>query len=134
MAGEELLPVRLACQGIDLACANYNKKPAGLSHKDQPVMDALNQIVGGHGRWGFVYILAIYVTKFMFGAINGCGGPIRKWALIYQGKIKSTYRESSKSDSLLSRSPTLCGPWSHRDSLRSLYVGLPYITAGPLGL
>ena len=53
LVGEERLPVRVACEAIGLACATYYKKPAGLKEKDRPVMDALNQVVGKHGRWGF---------------------------------------------------------------------------------
>jgi hypothetical protein len=37
-----------------MAQATYYKNPAaGLKEKDQPVIDALNQVVGKHGRWGF---------------------------------------------------------------------------------
>ena len=53
LVGEERLPVRVACEAIGLARATYYKKPAGLREKDRPVMDALNQVVGKHGRWGF---------------------------------------------------------------------------------
>jgi putative transposase len=53
LVGEERLPVRVACKAIGLAHANYYKKPAELKEKDQPEMDALNQVVGKHGRWGF---------------------------------------------------------------------------------
>ena len=53
LVGEERLPVRVACEAIGLARATYYKKPVGLNQKDQPVIDALNQVVGKHGRWGF---------------------------------------------------------------------------------
>ena len=38
---------------MGLSRASYYKKPAGLHEKDRPVIDALNQVVGKNGRWGF---------------------------------------------------------------------------------
>jgi transposase InsO family protein len=38
---------------MGLSRASYYKKPAGLREKDQIVIDALNQVVGKNGRWGF---------------------------------------------------------------------------------
>ena len=46
LVGEERLPVRVAFEAIDLARVTYYKKLAGLTQKDQSVIDALNQIVG----------------------------------------------------------------------------------------
>jgi putative transposase len=53
LVGEERLPVSVACKAIGLARATYHKKSSGLREKDQPVIDALNQVVGKHGRWSF---------------------------------------------------------------------------------
>ena len=53
MVGEERLPVRVACEVIGLAPVTYYKKQAKPREKDQPVMDALNQVVGKYGRWDF---------------------------------------------------------------------------------
>ena len=38
---------------MGLSRASYYKKPADLREKDRPVIDALNQVVGKNGRWGF---------------------------------------------------------------------------------
>ena len=53
LVGEERLPVRVACEAIGLARATYYKRPLQSKEKDQPVIDALNLVVGKHGRWGF---------------------------------------------------------------------------------
>jgi len=53
LVGEERIPVRVACEAMGLARATYYKKPAGRSHKDESVMNALNQVVSKHSRWGF---------------------------------------------------------------------------------
>ena len=53
MVGEEHIPVSAACSALGLSRASYYKKPQGLREKDQIVIDALNQVVGKNGRWGF---------------------------------------------------------------------------------
>ena len=53
MVGEEHIPISAACSAVGLSRASYYKKPAGLREKDRPVIDALNQVVGKNGRWGF---------------------------------------------------------------------------------
>ena len=53
LVGEECIPISVACSAVGLSRASYYKKPAGLREKDQPAMDALNQVVGKNGRWGF---------------------------------------------------------------------------------
>jgi putative transposase len=53
LVGEECIPISAACSAVGLSRASYYKKPAGLREKDQIVMDALNQVVGKNGRWGF---------------------------------------------------------------------------------
>ena len=53
LVGDERLPIRVACETIGLALATYYKIPAGLYEQDQSIIDALNQVVGKHGRWGF---------------------------------------------------------------------------------
>lgn len=53
LVGEEHIPMRVAREAIGLVRATYYKKPAGLKEQDQPVIDALNQVVGKRGRWRF---------------------------------------------------------------------------------
>ena len=58
LVGEECIPISVACSAVGLSRASYYKKPAGLREKDQPGMDALNQVVGKNGRWGFGLCIA----------------------------------------------------------------------------
>ena len=53
LVGEECIPISVACSAVGLSRASYYKKPTGLREKDQPVMDALNRVVGKNGCWGF---------------------------------------------------------------------------------
>ena len=51
--GEEHIPISAACSAVGLSRASYCKKHAGLSERDQIVMDALNQVVGKNVCRGF---------------------------------------------------------------------------------
>jgi len=53
LVGEKRIPISTACSAVGLSRASYYKRPQGLREKDQPVIDALNQVVGKNGRWGF---------------------------------------------------------------------------------
>ena len=79
LVGEECIPISVACSAVGLSRASYYKKPAGLREKDQPVMDALNQVVGKNGRWGFGLCLPIYAIKVIPGTTNGFGGSTNRW-------------------------------------------------------
>ena len=47
------LSIARSCQIAGLSRAAYYKRPMLASQRDGPVIDALNGIVGRHGRWGF---------------------------------------------------------------------------------
>jgi len=54
---EQLVQARLsivrACRVAGLSRAAYYKRPTSAAERDAEVIDALNAIVGRHGRWGF---------------------------------------------------------------------------------
>jgi transposase InsO family protein len=54
--------------------------------------------------------LPIYGTKVMPGTTSGFGEFTSRWALIYQGVLKSAYPKSSKNLSLRHKNPIPCGP------------------------
>ena len=62
LVGEESIPISVACSAVSLSRASHYKKPAGLRKKNQPMMDALNQVVDKNGRWGFGLCFA-YLRK-----------------------------------------------------------------------
>jgi putative transposase len=50
---QEQLPVQRACQAVKLSRAAYYRPPPDRSQRDREVVDALNIVIGKHGRWGF---------------------------------------------------------------------------------
>jgi putative transposase len=53
LVSEGGLSVQRACRAVNLSRAAYYQTAKGPATRDQPVIDALNAIVGKHGRWGF---------------------------------------------------------------------------------
>ena len=53
MVDEHQMPVKRACQVARLSRAAYYKPGADRVQRDQPVIDALNEIVAANTRWGF---------------------------------------------------------------------------------
>ena len=53
MVDEHQMPVKRACQVARLSRAAYYKPGADRVQRDQPVIDALNEIVATNTRWGF---------------------------------------------------------------------------------
>ena len=47
------LSVARACQAARLSRAAYYRRGVDWAERDRPVVDALNQVVSRHGRWGF---------------------------------------------------------------------------------
>src|SRR5690606_12516884 len=47
------LAVERACRIVKLSRAAYYRRPAGRAHRDSAVIEALNQVVAQHSRWGF---------------------------------------------------------------------------------
>jgi putative transposase len=47
------LSIQRACRAVNLSRAAYYRATKGLAADDEPVIEALNGIVGKHGRWGF---------------------------------------------------------------------------------
>jgi putative transposase len=50
---QEKLPIDRACKLAGLSRAAFYKRPVSAAERDAPVIDALNDLVGSHGRWGF---------------------------------------------------------------------------------
>jgi len=50
---EKSLPVIRACEAIGLARANWYRPERDPAARDGPVVEALNELVGRHPRWGF---------------------------------------------------------------------------------
>jgi putative transposase len=53
LAGEESLPVHVACSTVGLSRATFYKRPQMSHEKDQPTIDGINQVVSKNGLWGF---------------------------------------------------------------------------------
>ncbi len=53
MVEEHQVTVKRACQVARLSRAAYYKRESNRAERDQPVIDALNEIVEVNGRWGF---------------------------------------------------------------------------------
>ena len=47
------MSIQRACRAVNLSRAAYYRATKGLAADDEPVIEALNGIVGKHGRWGF---------------------------------------------------------------------------------
>jgi putative transposase len=50
---EQDLSVRRACAAVALSRAAYYRRPIGRDHRDAPVIEVLNGLVGEHHGWGF---------------------------------------------------------------------------------
>ena len=53
LVGEHQLPVERACRIMKLSRAAYYRRPSCRTERDTPVIEALNQVVTQHSRWGF---------------------------------------------------------------------------------
>jgi putative transposase len=53
MANEHRVPVQRACAWAGLSRAAYYRKPVDGLQRDEEVIEALNDVVERHGRWGF---------------------------------------------------------------------------------
>ena len=53
LAHEHELPVQRSCQIVGLSRTAFYRVPVNRSARDAPVIDALNQVVAQHARWGF---------------------------------------------------------------------------------
>ena len=53
LAKDQGLSVNRSCQLVNLSRAAYYREERGLAVRDAPVVEALNAVVGKHGRWGF---------------------------------------------------------------------------------
>ncbi|MEM9080714.1 MAG: IS3 family transposase [Verrucomicrobiota bacterium] len=50
---EKDLPVKRACRAVSLSRASWYRPPSNRLQADKEVVEALNQLVCRHGRWGF---------------------------------------------------------------------------------
>lgn len=53
MVREYRLPIARACRATKLSRAAYYRQGIDWARRDAPVVDALNEVVDKHGRWGF---------------------------------------------------------------------------------
>lgn len=53
MVREHRLPIARACRATKLSRAAYYRQGIDWAKRDAPVVDALNEVVDKHGRWGF---------------------------------------------------------------------------------
>ena len=53
LVADHNLSVRRACAALRLSRAAYYRTPAGTALRDEPVIDALNEVIESHPRWGF---------------------------------------------------------------------------------
>ena len=47
------LSIRRACAALRLSRAAYHRRPTGTGSRDELVIDALNDALTAHPRWGF---------------------------------------------------------------------------------
>ena len=122
LVGEELLPVRVACKAIGLARATYYKKPVGLKEEDRPVMDALNQVVGKHGRWGFGLCFAYLRNQGHTWNHKRVWRIYKEMGLNLPRRTKKRLPKIIKEPLIAPQEPNTMWALVPRDSLRSLYV------------
>jgi putative transposase len=53
LASEGGLSVQRACRAVNLSRAAYYREAGEMAVRDAPVIEAFNDIVAKHGRWGF---------------------------------------------------------------------------------
>ena len=53
MVREHRLSIARACRAAKLSRAAYYRQGIDWVRRDAPVVDALNEVVDKHGRWGF---------------------------------------------------------------------------------
>src|SRR4051794_1631249 len=53
LAQDQRLSIKRSCQLVNLSRAAYYREENKLVMRDAPVIEALNAVVGRHGRWGF---------------------------------------------------------------------------------
>ena len=130
MVGEEHIPISVACSAVGLSRASYYKRSTGLREKDQIVIDALNQVVGKNGRWGFGLCFA-YLRNL--GApwnhrrvwrITTKGSPFRdkEMGLNLPRRTRKRLPKMSRVPLIAPNEPNTMWALVPRDSLRSLYV------------